>query len=289
MYVKLFGSILESSIWSEDHATVRVWIAMLAMADQDGVVWAAVPGLARRANVTADECRRALDIFLAPDPYSRTPEYEGRRIEVVEGGWRLLNYQKYREIQTREQMLAARRMRRYRERNKRNSDVTPSPVTPVTPYAEAEAKGDVEAKHTKNNGALTRAPCLSPTLITETLQGQRSATPEVLDYLAGMVLAYANITMGHRWPLTAKLRSTLRARLKFYGCNPAPLLYATDAVAHSPYHMGQNDTATEYNHPSSYLRNDDRAAQWAEKSGRWRAGEPHPFIPRYLEEVPPNG
>lgn len=84
-----------------------VWITMLAMADRDGVVWASVPGLAHRAGVGLGECRVALEKFLGPDLESRTTENEGRRIEAVDGGWRLLNHGKYRS------MLSAQERREY--------------------------------------------------------------------------------------------------------------------------------------------------------------------------------
>ena len=138
-YVKLFGSILDSTVWDTAPATRLVWITLLAMADRDGVVEASVPGLAKRANVDRSDCERALALFLAPDPDSRTKDNEGRRIEEVDGGWRLINYEKYRDKATVSEKAAknAERQRRYRQREaekakaeKRNADVTP--VTPVT-------------------------------------------------------------------------------------------------------------------------------------------------------------
>ncbi len=73
-----------------------VWITLLAMADKNGVAEGSVPGLATFARVPLKDCRRALEALQAPDPDSRTAEHEGRRIEPVEGGWRLINYGKYR-------------------------------------------------------------------------------------------------------------------------------------------------------------------------------------------------
>ncbi|MCD9029406.1 hypothetical protein LDO26_14520 [Luteimonas sp. BDR2-5] len=96
-FTKLFSSITKSTVWCEPHTTVRVWIAMLADCDPDGCVHASVPGLANLARVTVAECEAALATFLGPDPYSRTPDHEGRRIEVIPGGWRLLNHKLYRD------------------------------------------------------------------------------------------------------------------------------------------------------------------------------------------------
>lgn len=97
-YTKLFEQILESTIWCESDSTRVVWITMLAMADKDGEVLASIPGLAKRANVSLDQCQVALERFQQPDEFSRTPEYEGRRIAPVEGGWMLLNHHKYRDL-----------------------------------------------------------------------------------------------------------------------------------------------------------------------------------------------
>lgn len=146
MYVKLFGSILDSSIWAEDHATVRVWITMLAMANEDGVVAASPSGLARRANVSPEECRKALGIFQQPDIESKSQEWGGRRIEPVDGGWLLLNYAKYREMRTKKQVIDAARQARKRRRDTSRS----SRDIHVEAEAHAEAYADTQAKNKKH-------------------------------------------------------------------------------------------------------------------------------------------
>lgn len=71
---------------------------MLAMADRKGRVLSSVPGLAKVAMVSLEAVQNALGKFLSPDEFSRTKIMEGRRVEVIEGGWRLINYEKYREL-----------------------------------------------------------------------------------------------------------------------------------------------------------------------------------------------
>lgn len=119
-FVKLFGSILASTVWMEDPETKVVWITMLAMADAKGYVGGSVPGLAKMAGVERAATERALEKFLSPDPDSRSKEHEGRRIVEAEGGWKLLNYAKYREARDeetrREQFRASKRRARARER-----------------------------------------------------------------------------------------------------------------------------------------------------------------------------
>ncbi|HEY4056655.1 MAG TPA: hypothetical protein VGM39_08600, partial [Kofleriaceae bacterium] len=101
-----------------------------------------IPGLARRARQSLDVAIEALEKFLAPDPYSRTKEYEGRRIEVVDGGWRLLNHDKYSEALSLEDRRAkdAERQKRRRERLKRLQPVLPSDSHVTSRDASAESR-----------------------------------------------------------------------------------------------------------------------------------------------------
>lgn len=119
-FTKLFGTITESSVWSESCEIRICWVTMLAMCDKDGQVFAALPGLARRANIPLEDVEKSIQCFLSPDPYSRTKDYDGVRIEEIDGGWRLLNYQKYRDLRDtldrKEQVREA--VARHRQRNK---------------------------------------------------------------------------------------------------------------------------------------------------------------------------
>ena len=126
---------------------------MLAMADEYGIVHAALPGIANRARVSMEECHTAINTLEGPDPQSKSSEWDGRRIERIEGGWLLLNYAKYREIQNKKQRDGAERQRRYRVKKQRDVSQMSRDVThgnalsrDVTTEAEAEA----EAKAKKN-------------------------------------------------------------------------------------------------------------------------------------------
>jgi len=81
--------ITGSTVWLENDETRIVWITLLALADDNGEIWASVPELADFARVTVAHTEAALSKFLQPDPY------EGRRIEWIPGGWKVLDYQKY--------------------------------------------------------------------------------------------------------------------------------------------------------------------------------------------------
>lgn len=120
-YTKLFSSITESTIWMENNETRLVWICMMAMADKYGRVFGSIPGLANRARVSLPDAEAALNKFLAPDTYSRTPANEGRRILPIEGGWRLLNHGYYRNLQDTESQKAYKAAWA-REKRKRTRD-----------------------------------------------------------------------------------------------------------------------------------------------------------------------
>jgi hypothetical protein len=121
-YTKLFSSITLSTIWREPHTTRIVWITMLALADRNGYVGASVPGLADAARVTLEECQSALATFLAPDPWSRSPEHEGRRIEVTDRGWVVLNHDRYRDMRDEDVHREVERTRKRDQRARKRSE-----------------------------------------------------------------------------------------------------------------------------------------------------------------------
>lgn len=92
--VNLDEGIVDSSLWQQPATVCKVWFTMLAMCHR-GVVALSVEALARRANVTVAEARQATAYLEAPDPESRSRINQGRRIEAIEGGWRVLNYYRY--------------------------------------------------------------------------------------------------------------------------------------------------------------------------------------------------
>lgn len=123
-YVKIFSTLTASTIWSAAYPTRIVWVTLLTMADKDGCVFASVPGLARVANVTRDECDEALATLMSPDPDSSSDENDGRRITSIDRGWNILNYEKYRDLMTLEdkRFKDAERQRRKRVRDKANAE-----------------------------------------------------------------------------------------------------------------------------------------------------------------------
>jgi len=106
MYIKLFRSILSSTIWLEDDHVLRCWLAMLLMSESDGLIKISIPGLAKEASITIDQCREALAKLESPDPDSQSQEEGGRRIIRIsqsEPIWLIVNYEKYRKLRDSDQ------------------------------------------------------------------------------------------------------------------------------------------------------------------------------------------
>jgi hypothetical protein len=154
MFAKLFASITESSLWSEPKEVRLLFVSMLARADQSGFVEAAIPGLARLANLTVEETESALQCLMAPDKYSKNADFEGRRIAPVDGGYLLLNYESYRSKRDEEQRREYMRqyMAEYRRSGKqpvnicKQSKLDVSHGKPPLAQAEAEAEADKRKK-----------------------------------------------------------------------------------------------------------------------------------------------
>lgn len=144
-FVKIYGSIVLSSIWLESESTRLLWITMLAMADQNGDIRASVRGIAHTARISDEACARALAILEAPDSDSRDKRNGGRRIVAVDGGWHILNFRRYREMRTPDQISAAERQRRHREKQKGSESGQAPPLQPVTGVTVTpEVEGEVE-------------------------------------------------------------------------------------------------------------------------------------------------
>jgi len=197
-YTKLFGSILESTIWLETPPIKVVWITLLAMADRDGIVEASVPGLAKRAGVERTQCEQALAVFLAPDPDSRTTEHEGRRIEVVAGGWRLLNYDIYRQRASKEDAAEknAARQKRFRDRLSRGVTITPS----VTNNAIAPSPSPASSEEKEKSGA----PC--PSLSSP--KGDPFKDETITERAGRFIERYADLYPKHRKGARYAVRET---------------------------------------------------------------------------------
>lgn len=137
-YTKLFSSLIGSTLWRQDNKELKlVWITMLAMCNKRGEVMTSIPGLADFAKVTIEETLAALEVLEAPDQYSRTPDNDGRRIAKIPGGWKVLNFLKYRDTMDEESLRDYNRIKqrefRARKKTQLHDQASPAPVPSQAP------------------------------------------------------------------------------------------------------------------------------------------------------------
>jgi len=131
-FVKLFDTIITSSIWQEDDQTRILWITLLALANKDGKVFSDPRWLAKAANIDYDDCQQCLQKLQSPDKLSRTPDNEGRRIKRIQGGWLILNHRLYRQKgrSIERKAYLTQKKREQRERDKKRQQLSTSqPIT----------------------------------------------------------------------------------------------------------------------------------------------------------------
>lgn len=163
-FTKLFSTLVTSTIWREDHVTRVVWITMLALSDRWGYVAASVPGLAAMANVSVDDCRRAIARLKSTDPDSRTKDHDGRRIADADGGWNLLNYAKYRELGRSADRSEYLRLAQQKSRAKRAVNMSTN-VNQCQPISEAEAEAEIRSERIGTDSAEVASPPSTPVLV----------------------------------------------------------------------------------------------------------------------------
>lgn len=149
MFVKLFSQILDSSI-ADNRKLRHFFTDLLLCADASGNVMMTETAIARRIGATVEEVEWGLKELSSPDPRSKTPDYEGRRIERLDGhgyGWKILNYEMYRAMRDAEQLREATRLRVQRHRAKKSSCNTGNaPCNASNAMQKEEEEGEEEAK-----------------------------------------------------------------------------------------------------------------------------------------------
>lgn len=158
MFAKVFSQIFDSSI-AEDHTTRHIFMDLLVLADSDGVVDMTPHAISRRINVPLPVVSAALERLSSPDPSSRSPGEEGRRIVLIDShrdwGWQIVNYDHYRKTQDEEARRKYFRDYRQEKRAEAKAKVQHEKqnvqrVQPCsTEFTHAEGEGDAEGEANK--------------------------------------------------------------------------------------------------------------------------------------------
>jgi hypothetical protein len=116
-FTKLDERILQSSIMAEDSVIFKVWIALLASCGPDGIAAVSSVFLSSVCHLGIEIIDAAIKTLENPDKRSRSLKEEGRRIKRVDGGYFVINYEKYRGFSYSKKEEAIRK-RKYREQVK---------------------------------------------------------------------------------------------------------------------------------------------------------------------------
>ena len=166
-FVKLDCGILDSTLWVDREARELFITALLMAVPREigeetptlnvrdtergpvtvppgwyGFIPAAGPGIVRRAGLERESGMAALERLCEVDDESRTPDFDGRRMVRVDGGYILLNYNKYRQ----KDHTAAERSARYREKQKAVTQQSASVTSRVTNRSVTQAEAEAEVK-----------------------------------------------------------------------------------------------------------------------------------------------
>lgn len=115
-FTPIWSTLVSSSVWRLDKDVKILWITMLVLKDDEGLVESSVPGLAAAAGLTVEETEKALQVLESPDKHSRTKSNEGRKIRACEDGWFVLNHEKYRDQMQKQKEYNAQKQKRYRDK-----------------------------------------------------------------------------------------------------------------------------------------------------------------------------
>jgi len=152
MFVKLFAQILDSSI-ADNRKLRHFFTDLLLCADASGNVMMTDSAISRRIGASMEEVEWGLAELAKPDPRSKTPDYEGRRIERIEDhgyGWKILNYEHYRSLRDAEQLRETTRLRVKRFRDKKKDGNGCNAMQKENAEGEEEAEESIRGSNSWN-------------------------------------------------------------------------------------------------------------------------------------------
>ena len=133
MFAKIFEQIFDSSI-ANDYKVRHFFMDLLVLADAEGHVDMTREAISARTRIPLEDVVAMMTVLASPDLQSRTPDCEGRRVELLDEhrdwGWRIVNYEYFRSIASEENRKAKQRERFMRWKAKQktpaNGALTPA-------------------------------------------------------------------------------------------------------------------------------------------------------------------
>lgn len=169
-----------------DWKAAVVFQQMIIFCDPDGVFDMTPEALHHRTGIPLDIIKEGIKALEMPDPESRSPAEEGRRIVRISDernwGWQIVNHPYYRDLQRAEDKRAGNRKRQQKLRDKKKcGDVNASqPVTPRNTASRKSRHTDADANANAKRGEDEQSKSL-PTDFWYTPEMVAKARAEGLD------------------------------------------------------------------------------------------------------------
>ena len=95
-FIKLYETFWRGTLAKEGLHTRVLFLAMIQLADNEGILKESPANLADYAGMSVEEAEDALLVLQKPDPSSRTPDQDGRRVlDLGKNHWAVVNYSLY--------------------------------------------------------------------------------------------------------------------------------------------------------------------------------------------------
>ncbi len=321
MYGKIFAQMYDGSLYGQWQALIT-FQQMIVLADPVGHVDMTPQAIAARTSIPLDIIQAGLQILEQPDPDSRTPDEDGRRIVRLSDhrtwGWRIVNHGHYRKLRSqeerREYMRTYMRSRRQQESTVNSaltSVSTSEPCQPIqyavsrkqdtettTPLPPANGNGAHAPNGTGKHLTLSRkAKALPSRSLSEVLTGLTEFLSDVdrqheleaneakaHEVMADIVFAYWAKMLKHEGAKIDPKRVEKIVKRFRAGDTVNELLFAIDGAKKDPNLMGQNEQSRRFDGISTIFRDREQVERLAELGG-YRDGKVHRMAEKYLGMV----
>ena len=224
MYGKLFAQMYDGTLGTKGPWQALVTFQQLViLADKHGELDMTIEAIARRTTIPIEIIREGIKALEQPDPDSRSPALEGRRIDRLNAdrdwGWRIVNYAHYRSIRTQDDRREY--MKHYQR--ERRAKVKESTVSTSGKQNQPIAEAKAEASKERAARGTRLPPDWKP---TPDLQAWAAEKRPDLD-LAGVLERFRDYwaaqpgTKGVKLDWPATYRNWIRGEKKINGSNAA--------------------------------------------------------------------
>jgi hypothetical protein len=167
-YTPVFDSVYDGTLCGRWPA-LPVWLSILPMADKNGHIDRSYAAIAARTGWPLELLKQGIADLMSPDPESRTPDCDGRRLELLDPenrqwGWRVINHGQYRNKARKAAYDADRTASgadadRKRQQREASRHVPTSPdMSRVVPPSDSDANTDLNSDSEKNKDMSDAKP-----------------------------------------------------------------------------------------------------------------------------------